>query len=58
MEVEFSINLYDKDGDQYDECVNLHFGRNLILRLENVDELEQVVEELNKIKKEILTGGW
>ena len=53
MKVSFSINQYDEDGDAFDQCLLLHFGETSIIRLASVQELKEVIENLNKIVKEI-----
>ena len=52
MEVTFSVNRYDYEGDLLDECVLLHLGKNTIIRLEK-DELQDLIDRLERIKKEI-----
>ena len=41
MTYSFSINMYDKDGDEFDNCVLVHCGPTTILRFENTEEMEK-----------------
>ena len=52
MEVTFSVNRYDYEGDLVDECVLLHIGKNTIIRVEK-DGLQDLIDRLERIKKEI-----
>ena len=52
MDITFSVNLHDSDGDVYDECLLLHVGGNVIIRLDR-DGLPQFIEQLERINKEI-----
>lgn len=52
-DISFSVNTYDHDGDLIDNCILLHLSNNTILRVENLDELENMIEQLYNIKVEI-----
>jgi hypothetical protein len=52
MDITFSINQYDYEGDIFDKCILLHFD-NFIIRLNDLDELDQMIEQLINIKYEI-----
>ena len=54
MNIGFSINQYDKDGDKYDDCLMLHFNDTFLLRLADVKELEEVIKQLQNIKNEVV----
>jgi peptide methionine sulfoxide reductase MsrA len=49
----FSLNLYDDEGDQYSEGVFIHIDENIILRFENIEEVEDFTNQLTKITSEI-----
>lgn len=53
MEISFSKNLHDKDGDVYSEGIFLFIGEHIILKVSDISELEDLIEHLQKIKKEI-----
>jgi hypothetical protein len=53
MDVSFSINQHDSDGDVYDQCVLLHCGDSTILRFENVEKLEQFCNAAKRCCDEI-----
>ena len=54
MKIGFSINLYDEDGDQFDECILLFVGKDTIIRFSNQVELKDFAREiLNNIIPEI-----
>jgi len=52
----FSINLYDKDGDIYEECINIHLRdkSGFILQFENLDAYDSFVKNLQFMRKEIV----
>jgi hypothetical protein len=49
----FSINQYDKDGDAIDECILLHIGDDVILRLNGKEELDSLIEQLKNCQRQI-----
>lgn len=54
--VSFSINQYDEDGDAFDECVLIHLDSvvsGLILRFDNVADIDKLAQTLKIISKEI-----
>jgi len=53
MTASFSINLHDKDGDVYQECLLIHLEDKCILQLKNKADLEELIKNLNQIKKEL-----
>jgi len=54
MKVTFSINLYDKDGDKFEDGIYLHIEPNMILEFNDVEELKNFAEDiLNKVVPEI-----
>lgn len=52
MKATFSINLYDKDGDIYKNCILIHLDKTIIV-LKDKTELDKLIKDLQKIKKEI-----
>ncbi len=54
MDIGFSINQHDKDGDKFDDCLLLHFNDTFLLRLADVKELEEVIKQLQTIKNEVV----
>ena len=53
MTASYSINLHDKDGDVYQECLLIHLEDKCILQLKNKADLEELIKNLNQIKKEL-----
>jgi len=53
MKVHFSVNLYDKDGDKYEDGIYLHLENGTILRMKDMNELDQFIKNLETIKDEI-----
>ena len=53
IHVGFSINMHDKDGDKYDDCILLHFNDTFLLRLADKNALDDLINTLQSIKKEI-----
>ena len=51
----FSTNLYDNDGDKYDECVLLHIDDDTILRFETIEQLEKFADDIKDMLEEIKT---
>lgn len=54
MDVGFSLNLHDKDGDLWSKCLLLHFDETLILKLNDVKDLQDLIKQLKKIEKELV----
>lgn len=54
MDIGFSIDMHDKDGDKFDDCLLLHFNDTFLLRLADVKELDEVIKKLQDIKKEVV----
>lgn len=53
MKYGFSINLYDKDGDIYDDGILVHVGDNTILKFKDTVELEDFAKAILKSLPEI-----
>lgn len=53
MEVLFSKNIYDKDGDIYDECIMIHLNNFISIRVGDLSELDALIAELQMVQKEI-----
>ncbi len=53
MKITFSINRYDKDGDICDSGIFLHIDNTTILKIENMQELDRMIENLQQISTEI-----
>lgn len=49
----FSINTYDNEGDVTDECLLLHIDDTVILRLNDLAELQEMIKQLQNIENEI-----
>lgn len=53
MQVKFSVNQYDSDGDCFDECVLLQLDNGILLRFNGIEELKEFVDKTNKCIAEI-----
>lgn len=53
MNITFSVNLYDHEGDCYDECILLHINDTSVLRLNDKKELSELIRQLLIVKEEI-----
>jgi|688.fasta_scaffold520739_2 hypothetical protein len=53
VNVGFSVNMCDKYGDKFDDCLLLHINDNIILRLSNLQELDRLINQLKNIRDEI-----
>jgi len=51
--VSYSINFFDEDGEVFDECVLLHLENGVILRFDNVADIDRLTQTLTSISKEI-----
>jgi|LakMenEpi03Aug12_release.lakeMendotaPanAssembly.Ray.scaffolds.fasta_scaffold00478_64 hypothetical protein len=51
-EILFSVNEYDKDGDLINKSILLDFNK-FIIRLDDLEDLEDLINQLVDIKKEI-----
>jgi hypothetical protein len=53
MDISFSTNIYDKDGDCIETCLLVYFDNKVILKLQDLSELKNVIKKLEEIKTEI-----
>lgn len=53
INITFSINRYDKDGDVINKGIYLHLNDLVNLRLKNLDSLSNLITQLQEIEKEI-----
>jgi hypothetical protein len=53
MKALFSINQHDSDGDIYDSCILIHLDNPLIIRLKDLEDLNELIENLQRVSKEI-----
>ena len=54
VNITFSINQYDSDGDCIDKGIFLHFdSRTNIKVCDNFSEFEKIIKQLDMIKEEI-----
>ena len=53
MQMYWSVNTYDLDGDIVDTCVLLHIGDTAIIRFNDSKELEDFTKEVVKALPEI-----
>lgn len=54
IDVLFSVNEYDKDGDVHDPGIFLHFGNVKIKVAESVSDLTDFINQIKRIQKEIV----
>lgn len=54
MQVDFSVDMHDRYGDQTEKCILLHISASTILRFENLNELETFAKKiLDRVVPEI-----
>ena len=53
MKVTFSINLNDSDGDSFDDCILIHLDDRTIIKLDDIEELGELINSLERVKNEI-----
>lgn len=46
MTYSWSVNVYDRDGDEVEKCVLVHAGCDVILKFKNAEHLEQFAKEI------------
>lgn len=54
MQVTFSVNEYDSDGDVSERGIFIHFGNVRVKVGERVDDLTSVIDQLTSCRKEIV----
>lgn len=52
MRVTFSVDLHNRDGDVYEECLLLHVGESAIIKLKK-NGLNDFINSLKIIQKEL-----
>ena len=53
MQYSWSINLYDYEGDAFEECILAHIGKDTILKFKDSQELEDFARGILGSLKEI-----
>ena len=53
MKYSWAANLYDKDGDNYENCLLVFIGENTIVKFKDVIELEGFANKILSSLKEI-----
>lgn len=54
MNITFTTNLYDWEGDKFKDGIVLHFEKTgFMLVVENLDELNSMINNLQRISKEV-----
>jgi hypothetical protein len=56
MEYSFAFNLYDKDGDKYEDCILVFIGKDTIIKFRDSVELEQFANRILNSIKELREG--
>jgi hypothetical protein len=56
MQISFSINCYDNDGEAYDEGIFVWINNNTCIRVGSIFDLESMITQLERIRKEILAN--
>ena len=57
MDIFFTINRYDRDGDLIDNGIFLHFDETIIKVAETIEEYDKIINHVISIKKEIIEEG-
>ena len=53
MNFSWAVNMYDRDGDVYEECVLAFCGNNTILRFKNSQEMKEFANEMLRCLPEL-----
>jgi hypothetical protein len=51
--ITFSVNSYDKDGNEYEKGIYLHFNKLLRIKVGSMRELDSWITQLHNIRNEI-----
>lgn len=51
--ITFIKNIYDRDGDVYDDCILLILSEDNILKVKGVEEIKRIIKRLETIVKEL-----
>ncbi len=54
MDVFYGINTYDHEGEIVEECIYIYIDKKFILRFEDMDELDDFIETLQKRRDQIV----
>ena len=54
MEIGFSVNMHDSDGDKWDDCILIHINDTFILRFSDTNELKDFVNRITDIQDELI----
>jgi len=53
MKLAFSLNLYDYEGDIFEEGIYLHIDDNVMLKLKDISDIDSIINQLQNIKNEM-----
>ncbi len=53
MKTTYRLNIYDKDGDLNEEGIFIYLGDNHIMKLSDMDELDDMICGLMRCKEEL-----
>ena len=56
MDYSFSKGLYDRDGDEYEDCLLVFIGKDTIIKFKDSIELEQFAHRILSSLPEIREG--
>lgn len=61
MQIYWGVNLYDDDGDVFEDCVLIYVDDHMILKFKDVDQLQAFVDTIGyyipEIKKKLTSKG-
>jgi hypothetical protein len=53
MKTSWAENLYDYEGDKYDDCILLFCDDNVILKFKHIEELDEFANSVKRMVNEI-----
>ena len=53
MKYSWAINLHDRDGDVYDNCILAFIGNDTVIKFQDADELKDFAERILRSIDEI-----
>jgi hypothetical protein len=49
----FGINLYDDEGDSYEDCIMVFLGNGVILQFKNLEGYDRFIDSMKGMRNEI-----
>lgn len=53
MNITYSVDLHDKSGDKFEDCILLYLDETVIIKIATVGEIASMAQQLHSIALEI-----